>query len=355
MANDDLYTNQQNSRIRQKIEDILVELPKCSMEYIYSKMSAEKFQPRTRLAYLEEQLLFFKYLCNSHEDFMDFKPADIPAELLNKLTTQDIEAYLAYCGEYIGENGPRQNNAPGKARKLAAIRSLFRYLVGRRILSINVAANVDTPSIPNHDVVFMNSDQQGTFLDNLQEGKHVNAKKDKAEYDEKNIIHIRDIAIISMFLGTGIRISELVGANLDDLDFSDFTLEVTRKGGKIQKVYFDDDVTDALNYYLTQSRPYLLKGEEHPALFISQRRGRIAVRSVQALLKKYTGYTTDTFDVRKISPHKLRSTYANNLLEETKDIYLTADALGHNDLSTVRRYATAQDRKRGAISLRYRK
>ena len=190
MANDDLYTNQQNSRIRQKIEDILVELPKCSMEYIYSKMSAEKFQPRTRLAYLEEQLLFFKYLCNSHEDFMDFKPADIPAELLNKLTTQDIEAYLAYCGEYIGENGPRQNNAPGKARKLAAIRSLFRYLVGRRILSINVAANVDTPSIPNHDVVFMNSDQQGTFLDNLQEGKHVNAKKDKAEYDEKNIIHI---------------------------------------------------------------------------------------------------------------------------------------------------------------------
>ena len=355
MAIEDSYTYQQNMLIKQKIDDILVQLPKCCTDYIYSKISAEKFQPRTRLAYLQEHLLFFKYLCDSHEAFMEYKPSEIPAELLNTLTTQDIEAYLAYCELYKGENGMRQNNAPGKARKLAAIRSLFKYLVGRNILASNVAANVDTPTIPKHDVIFMNSDQQGIFLDNLQEGKHINTLKAPAEYDEKNIIHIRDVAIVSLFLGTGIRISELVGSNLNDLDFSDFSLIVTRKGGKIQKVYFSDDVTDALNYYLTHSRPLLLKGEEHPALFISQRRQRIAVRSVQALLKKYTNYTFAANDNWKITPHKLRSTFANNLLDESDDIFLTAEALGHSDLSTVQAYAKGQKRQRAAISLRYRK
>lgn len=353
MAIEDSYTYQQNMLIKQKIDDILVQLPKCCTDYIYSKISAEKFQPRTRLAYLQEHLLFFKYLCNSHEAFMEFEPTGIPAELLNKLTTQDIEAYLSYCELYEGENGIYQNNAPGKARKLAAIRSLFKYLVGRNILSTNVAANVDTPTIPKHDVIFMNSDQQGTFLDNLQEGKHINTLKAPAKYDERNIIHIRDVAIVSVFLGTGIRISELVGINLNDVEFSDFSILVTRKGGKHQKVYFSDDVTDALNYYLVHSRPYLLKDEEHPALFISQRRQRIAVRSVQALLKKYTNYTFGTNDTWKITPHKLRSTFATNLLEETSDIFLTAEALGHSDLSTVQAYAKGQQRQRSAISLRY--
>lgn len=354
MAIEDSYTYQQNTIIKQKIDDILLQLPKCCSDYIYSKISAEKFQPRTRLAYLQELLIFFKYLCDSHEDFINYKPDDIPAESLNKLTTQDIEAYLAYCELYKGENGMRSNSAPGKARKLAAIRSLFKYLIGRNILTTNVAANVDTPTIPKHDVVYMNSEQQASLLDNLQEGRHMNTLNKPAEYDEKNIINIRDIAIISLFLGTGIRISELVGVNINDLDFTDFSLIVTRKGGKIQKVYFSDDVTDALNYYLTHSRPALLKGEENPALFISQRRQRIAVRSVQALLKKYTNYTFKANDAWKITPHKLRSTFANNLLEETSDIYLTAESLGHSDLSTVQHYAKTQKRQKSAISLRYR-
>ena len=355
MAIEDSYTHQQNIRIMQKIDEILEQLPKCCSDYIYSKISAEKFQPRTRLAYLQEHLLFFKYLCDSHEDFMGYSPADIPTDMLNKLTTQDIEAYLAYCELYKSENGMRQNKAPGKSRKLAAIRSLFKYLVGRNILNANVAANVDTPTIPKHDVIYMNSEQQAIFLDNLQDGKHINTVNKPVEYNEKNIIHIRDIAIVSLFLGTGIRISELVGANLNDLDFTDFSLIVTRKGGKIQKVYFSDDVTDALNYYLSNSRPALLKGEVHPALFISQRQQRLSVRSVQVLLKKYTKYTFGANDTWKITPHKLRSTFANNLLEETSDIYLTAESLGHSDLSTVQKYAKAQQRQRSAISLRYKK
>jgi site-specific recombinase XerD len=157
MAIEDSYTYQQSILIKQKIEEILLQLPKCCSDYIYAKISAEKFQPRTRLAYLQELLLFFKYLCDSHEDFMDYKPSDIPTEMLKKLTTQDIEAYLSYCELYVGENGARKNKAPGKARKLAAIRSLFKYLVGRNVLTTNVAANVETPTIPKHDVVFMNS------------------------------------------------------------------------------------------------------------------------------------------------------------------------------------------------------
>jgi len=349
------YETQRKLIINEKIELLFNELPDFCREFIHSKATSNKFQPRTRLAYLEDYLTFFKYLCSSHELFMECSVREISTDMLEQLTPQDIESFLSYCEAYQSETGVNENGPAGKARKLSALRSLFKYLVGRKYLSQNVAAYVDTPLIRNSDVIYMNTEQQKRFLDDLYSGRHKNTLDDPSTYKEGNIIHIRDIAIISIFLGTGIRVSELVGLDLNDIDFGDCSLYVTRKGGKHEMVYFADDVEDALITYLDHSRNLLLKGNEHPALFISQRGSRIAVRSVEALLKKYTDYTFGTNEKHRISPHKLRSTFATNLIEETNgDVNLTADALGHSGLQSVKRYIAAQDKSRAAINLRKR-
>lgn len=353
MAFEDTYAYQQHVRITKKTNEILKELPDFVSDYMYSKAATEKFQPKTRLGYLEDQLLFFKYLCTSHEEFMSYKPAEITVSMLDKLTTEDIEAYLAYCEMYKGENGINQNGAPGKARKLSAIRSLFSYLVSRNKLATDVAQFVDTPSKKKDDIIYMSTEQQYRFLHDVHAGKHMNTKDTPSTYEEDHGILLRDIAIISLFLGTGIRISELVGIDLADIDFDDQSILVIRKGGKKQRVYFSDDVEDALIAYLDHSRNKLLKGQEHIALFISQRKGRLAVRSVQAMLKKYTNYTFGKDDNWKITPHKLRSTYATNLIEETNgDVYLAANAMGHSGLATIQRYAEVLKKERAAIGLR---
>ena len=356
----DSYAYQRSRIINKKIDALLSELPECCTQFIFTKATSGKFQPRTRLAYLEDLTTFFKYLCSAHEDFLHLEPKQITSDMLDRLTTQDIEEFLAYCEMYESDAGINVNKAPGKARKLSAIRSLFKYLVGRNQLKQNVASNVDSPRIDKSDVVYMGTEQQERLLNNLYAGKHMNTLDNAATYDPNSIILIRDIAIISLFLGTGIRISELVALDLDDLDDSDLSILVTRKGGKHQKVYFSPEVYDALLRYLDYSRRQLLKltDEEEDdkytkALFISQRRSRLAVRSVQAMLEKYTDYTFGKESKQKYSPHKLRSSYATNLLQESGgDLALTCEALGHANFASANRYISVLNKQNAAIGLR---
>ena len=360
MANQNTYsyTFQQSQLINEKIQSMLKELPSFCADYLYAKSASGKFQPRTRLAYLQELLLFFKYLCTAHEDFMNYEPNQITASMVNTLVAGDIRAYLAYVESYENSSGFYQNAEAGKARKLAAIRSLFKYLVSEHLIDSNIASLVETPTIKHDDIVYMSAEQQELFLENVFNGKHItNGTEHRAVYDSDSIVHLRDVAIISLFLGTGIRISELVALDQADVDFVDRSIYVYRKGGKSQKIYFSEDVEDALLSYLDYSRAvWMADNEDEPALFVSQRRKRIGVRAVQKMLEKYTTYTFGKGSGPKISVHKLRSTYATNLLEESDgNVYLVSNILGHSDLSTVQRYAKVQNQKEGALSLRRKK
>jgi site-specific recombinase XerD len=155
---------------------------------------------------------------------------------------------------------------------------------------------------------------------------------------------LRDITILTVFLGTGIRISECVGLNISDLDFTVNGFRVTRKGGNQVILYFGDEVQKALLEYLDErNKIEALPGHED-ALFLSLQRRRISNRAVQNLVKKYTKIVSP---LKNISPHKLRSTYGTTLYQETGDIYLVADVLGHKDVNTTRKhYAAISDEKR---------
>lgn len=142
---------------------------------------------------------------------------------------------------------------------------------------------------------------------------------------------------ITLFLGTGIRISELVGLNTDDIDFNTNSFIVTRKGGNRTILYFNDEVKAALEDYIVE-RSSKAKSNDEPALFLSMRETRISARAVQNLVKKYAQIVSP---LKKITPHKLRSTFGTNLYRETGDIYVVADVLGHKDVNTTKKHYAA--------------
>ena len=170
----------------------------------------------------------------------------------------------------------------------------------------------------------------------------------KEEYYEKT--KIRDLAIVTLLLGTGLRVSECVGLDINDIDFKNNGIKVTRKGGSEMVIYFGEEVRNALENYLETTRASATPLPDHEnALFLSTQRKRMGVQAIENMVKKYAKQVTPN---KKITPHKLRSTYGTSLYKETGDIYLVADVLGHKDVNTTKKHYAAIDdmRRRQAAS-----
>ncbi len=168
---------------------------------------------------------------------------------------------------------------------------------------------------------------------------------------------VRDIAIVTLFLGTGIRVSECVGLDLNDVNFRENSIRIVRKGGNEAVLYFGEEVEKALLDYIEGPRAGIaaqaLPGEEN-ALFFSLQKRRISVHAVENLVEKYA---REFVPQKKITPHKLRSTFGTSLYQETEDIYLVADVLGHSDVGTTRKHYAAikdQNRRKAAQTIRLR-
>ena len=159
------------------------------------------------------------------------------------------------------------------------------------------------------------------------------------------------MAIITLLLGTGIRVSECVGLNIDDINFDDLSIKVTRKGGNEAILYISNEVAEVLLAYIEQRRTVEAADDDAAAaLFLSGQRKRMQQRSIQYLVQKYSRIATP---LKRITPHKLRSTYGTNLYRQSGDIYLVADVLGHKDVNTTRKHyaAMVEDRRREASRL----
>ena len=200
------------------------------------------------------------------------------------------------------------------------------------------------------EIIRMEPNEVAVLLDEVEEGSGLTKKE--MSYHKKT--GTRDLAILTLLLGTGIRVSECVGLDLNDVDFDNQRLKVRRKGGYEDLVYFGEEVADALQDYLKErNRIIPLPGHEE-AFFLSMQNRRLTVRSVENLVKKYTSRVTT---VKKITPHKLRSTYGTTLYQETGDIYLVADVLGHKDVNTTRKHYAAmkdENRRKAAKAVRLR-
>lgn len=332
------YTEKFNIQQTERLRKLCMELPECAFEFFRGIES--RTSVLTRIGYGRDLKLFFKYLCNNIDYFMDKDIKELTVEDLSKVTPTNIEMFLEYLSCYEDENGKKViNSAGGKNRKLACLRSFYKYFIKKGKIEKNPAAIVDMAKIHEKPIIRLDVNEVANLLDGVETGSNLTVHE-KSIHD--SITAKRDLAIVTLFLSTGIRISELVGINISDIDFENNSFLVTRKGGKQAILFFGKEAKDALVEYYKERITIDPKDDDKDAFFLSIQKKRIGVRAIQQLVKKYAKHASP---LKKISPHKLRSTFGTMLYNETGDIYLVADVLGHKDVNTTRKHYAAQDER----------
>lgn len=342
------YHDEQNKNNILKLRKILDTLPSFCKDFF---RGIEPYtSTRTRLAYAYDIRLFFEFLHEKNSYCNKMEITEFPLSVLDMVQRTDIEEYLDYMSLYQKDGKDITNEERGKARKLSSLRSFYNYYFQNEQIEKNTAELVPLPKRPEKEIIRLEPNEVAILLDQVEDGTKLTKKE--LEYHKKT--KVRDVALLTLLLGTGIRVSECVGLDLQDIDFDTGGIKIRRKGGYEAIVYFGEEVETALLDYLEQ-REHTIPAEGHEnALFLSLQNRRMAVRSVENLVKKYTTRVTP---LKKITPHKLRSTYGTELYKETGDIYLVADVLGHKDVNTTRKhYANIDEYRRhqAASALRLR-
>ena len=326
-----------------RLREVLKTLPPFAKDYF--RAVEPRTSAKTRFSYAYDIRVFFHFLMENNPIYKDysieqFTPADI-----GRLEPVDIEEYQEYLKVYKNEEKQITNDEKGLARKMSALRSFYGYYFKHQIIEKNPTLLVDMPKLHDKAIIRLDADEIAMLLDFVEHGGDALSGQQKRYYEKnKN----RDLAIITLLLGTGIRVSECVGLDITDVDFKNNGVKVVRKGGNEMVVYFGEEVENALKSYLytTRKATIPLPGHED-ALFLSTQRKRIGVQAVENLVKKYARQVTPN---KKITPHKLRSTYGTALYKETGDIYLVADVLGHKDVNTTKKHYAALDEDRRRLA-----
>ena len=343
---DKSYQEQIDQKRTLMIRSMLAALPRSCSDFIRSLLTTTSIL--TRLAYTIDLNTFFTFADRELPVYADKNVSELTDDDIALLKARDIELYSEYLTLYFKEEGSEgeqqqrmlKNQSYGVMRKLSSLRSYFNYLFRTERIPSNTAALVPLPKIHKKPILLLEPDEMHKLIHAVSTGDQLTARQQAYH----KTIGIRDFAIIMLFLGTGIRVSECVGIDIQDFDFTANALLVTRKGGNQVIVYFPDETAEALLAYYEERKEIETADGHENAFFLSLQRRRITQRAVEKMVKKYAEVVVPL--KKKISPHKLRSTYATNLYRETQDIYLVAEALGHSDINTTRKhYASMSDKR----------
>lgn len=302
-------------------------------EFASYKSAIQGCSQRTVEHYLLDLRTFFRYLQARDDDALLSDPeafAKIPVNtvdlaFLKRITTDDIFSFLLYADTL------RENRASAKARKLSAIKGLFKYLVVKRgYLDVNPAVNIESPKQKKALPKFLSLEESVTLLETIAK-------------DEDSPHRVRDYAIVTLFLNCGMRLSELVGISLGDIDPELRSLRVIGKGNKERIIHLNAACQSALGSYLVLRLKGDLARSNDKALFLSNRMQRMSPKTVQAMVYKYLERAG--LGARKLSVHKLRHTAATLMYQSGDvDIRVLKDILGHEQLNTTQIYTHVSDR-----------
>ncbi len=354
------YKDEIREKDTAKYDEILRTLPQYVSSYIMHK--ALKLEPKSLLSYVRDIEAFINYLAVMNE----VNPKDVFPEYLEKLSTEELDEYFVGLKK-IGRNEKEKGNQNVTIRhNIISIRGLYEYLFIEGYIKTNPMLRIEMPKVNEKDIIRLDKEEAKDFLETVQDGNGIGFNNGMAEKYHK-IQGFRDTVILTLLLNTGIRVSECVGLNIGDVDLKRSSLLVTRKGGKEDHVYFNDDVRDLLKDYIevrkqaeTYTVPEELKNNPSSdefkkadavaksakeALFLSSQKKRMTVRSIELLVKKYKQRAGIN---KNITPHKLRSSFGTLLLEETEDLYAVSKALGHRGTQVTQRYAEYTDERKRA-------
>lgn len=343
------YHEQRDQKNEAKLQELLAALPPFCADFFRGIEPATSSM--TRLSYAYDVCQFFDFIRKLKPEFADLSVEAFSAAHLEQITVTDLERYLEYL-KYRPDDPDHKNTnrEAGIKRKFFSLKSFFGYFFRTGQIRQNPTLSMQVPKIREKEIVRLNQDEIKELLREAENGEGL-SKKQK-QFHEKT--KVRDCAILALMLGTGIRVSECVGLNLSDLDLKEQGIHIHRKGGKEATVYFSNEVAQYLEQYLKERKTLCTEEtstqtgtQEEPALFLSLRKKRLTVRSVEYLVKKYASIATPK---KKITPHKLRSSYGSALYAKTNDIYLVADILGHNDVNITRKfYAAIEEERRKSV------
>lgn len=346
-----IYKDEKNDKLREKLRYDLLQMPSFVRDYMRAKTDSK--ETSTRYAYMLDIRVFLNFLKETRTQYKDICLKDMELDVLRNITPNDILDYMEYLDAYDGSVKKQTNGRAGKKRKLASLSALYTYFYRQGELSSNPVAAVDLPKVHHKSVSILQDDEIQSILDAIESGS-VLTRSSRERFHE--LTKYRDKAIVILLLSSGIRVSELVGLNIYDIDFDHpeidsfgniiYEVVVVRKGGDADKIYIPEETVTVLQEYIQQSRPRLMRSKsdrEEPALFLSLRGKRISVGSVEAMIKKYTITTVPT---KNVHPHIFRKTRGTKLYNDTGDLKLTAEILGDKSLEVVNRHYVAESESR---------
>ena len=303
------------------------EAPPILRDFLAYHETIKAHSRRTVDEYYLDLRNFFRYIKQSRDSSLAGKPldeisiADLDLELVRSVTLTDIYGYMTYLSRDRIQNQHSRNpeyglNTASRARKLATIRSFYNYLTNKvHLLRENPVKDMDSPKLKKSLPKYLTLDESLQLLESV---------------DGQN--QDRDYCILTLFLNCGLRISELVGLNLNDIQ--DDALRVLGKGNKVRIIYLNDACQDALRRYLAVRRP--IRGKDENALFLSSRNERVSRSTVHAMVKKRLGAAG--IDASEYSSHKLRHTAATLMLQNGVDVRAVQEVLGHDHLNNTEIY-----------------
>lgn len=332
----DEYRKEKNQDYNYRTEELLKDLP--GFVRTYERGIEGSTGPYTRFLYIQRISIFFGFLCESNPEIKKKGMKEISLDDLDLLTAEDIEEFTHYIR--TGRGTDHENKEASVNHYLSALSSLFEYCVSHDKLKKNVIKSVKRAKKTKHEVVRLDDDEKSEFFDSVMNGSGL-SKRQKQLRDDAVIA--RDYAICILLIRTGLRVSEAVGINLADLDMNRCCVHVMRKESKPDTVYFSDEVKEALSYYLSFRGEFCITpvSSGTDPLFLAstkQHKGsRLTVRSVERLVKKYAKSGIPSIGSR-ITPHKLRSTYATDMIRKTGNLSLVQAELNHESPATTALY-----------------
>ena len=365
MANS--FTENRDSRNIDKIREIEEELPQVVTEFMNDSRIRD-LTTLSRLGYIRDLRTFFYFLPQKVRALRGVLPSEITVEQLGALQKTDFDMYPEYLDKYVKPKygtddvfepdtqapytkarrdtknremiGATKNGNSGRARKIVAVRAFFKYLFECKYIPTNYTELLHVPKIPEKEIIYLKESEIKRVIDTVKQG-FGDGKQQK--FLDKS--RTRDLAIVTLLLGTGIRASECIGLDVEHINLPDRSFVVTRKGGKEQRLYFNQSVADVLQEYMEEREKIEpVEGHEH-ALFLSSQRKRISAKALQNLVKKYASVACP--DKEHLSPHKMRSSFGT-ALNKRKGILAVANTLGHSNINTTRKHYVHSDEEERA-------